>query len=824
MDTGDRRRADAASRTLPVPLTPIFGRSAEIDLVCSVLASGTVRLLTLIGPGGVGKTRLAIEIGRRIEGHFPGGVVFVPMAPLSDVALVLQRIVQTINLPEEESPIEAIVDRFAGTPVLLILDNMEHVIEAGPDLAGLLQSSGDLSLLVTSRIPLKITGENIFPVDPLELPDLAESDPATIAKSPAVSLLLSRAKAAWATYEPKIEDYDALAESCRRVDGLPLALELAGARLPIVGARRLSELLESSLDETLAGGPRDHPARLQTMRDAVAWSYDLLSPDEKALLRRLSVFVGGFTLEMAEAMVRGWGPDDGYPLTMGLAEESYLKTMGRPRYWEGDGEWDVEPLTKLQTPAVSLLESLVRQSMIKPIPDAPGPHRFEVLQTIQDFARGMLSSVEEGSIRHAHAALMVGYSDLISALLWGGEWKPIKPWVEIELDNLLAAINWLETESPPSNQLALRIADGLFPFWFSQGRTVEASRIYERLLSRPGGHPALRVDSKGVLAALYWMQEKVQQAKAILTKALPEAVALDYPTGIARQYFFLAVCAWREGNHADAAEFAAKGDYYYSLVDDELGRGLNHLVFGFSALGLNDLADARSKFEASRQYFFDSHTSQFYWGIAIADYYLGEVARREEDRATAVAYFRDALNRFVDIGDSWGIGGCVGTMATYLIEDGEWEMAARLLGAADRLCSETGAFLPPTETATHRAAADQIRERIGIDAFDAAFRRGANDTNEEIVTIALSIPREPRRSVADGVVANDELRELFTDKQYDTLKNLAAGRTPKEMATDGQVAPSTIYERIAEIKERAGLPRDATQAELVAWAIRNRLV
>jgi predicted ATPase len=429
------------TRSVPVPVTPLIGRAAEIETLLAMVTDPDVRLVTLTGPGGVGKTRVALEVAGRAAKLGDGEVVFAPLEAIDDPGGVLPAIVRAFGLQPTggESPLAAITDLVAERRTLLVLDNFEQVLDAGPEVAELLASCPGLTALVTSRAVLHVRGERDFPIAPLAAPPGARGEE-PLRQYDAVRLFIDRAKAARDDLNVDEESAPAIAELCHRLDGLPLAIELAAARSRLFSPEELLRRMEEG-GELLAGGHRDLPERQRTLRGTLRWSYDLLSPEEQLVFTRLGVFAGGFALEAAERVCAGGGVD-----------------------------------------VVQAISSLIDKSLVRPVPAASRPG-LGMLRTVRDFAAELLEgSGEAQALRREHARYFLDLAGSAHAglrssdqALWCGR-------LDAERRELLAAFDWATANEPPERPVAALWA--VWPFWWISGPADEGMGVARALAGR----------------------------------------------------------------------------------------------------------------------------------------------------------------------------------------------------------------------------------------------------------------------------------------------------------------------------------------------------
>jgi predicted ATPase len=515
---------------LPTLLSEFLGRAPELAAISGLVLEH--RLLTLTGPGGSGKTRLAIEVGRAVLDDMTDGVAFVPLAAITDPALVANAIRTTLALQENpmRPTLDTLVDVLRTREMLLILDNLEHLLEAGGAIRDLIGRTERLHVLVTSRARLQLAGEREFPVPPLDLPPLKlqGTDPLGYA---AIALFVDRARAARPDFELTAENAEAIVALCRRLDGLPLAIELAAARIRLLSPDAILERLGQSLD-FLSSRDRDRPDRQRTLVNAIAWSFDLLDEPEQRLLRRLGVFVGGWTLADATAVAAE--PD----------------------------ETDDDMLDRLA--------QLVDQSLVVPV-ESGGDPRFTMLETIREFARDRLEEAGELEALSERHGERFGQRILAAEPHLTGSDRSWLDGLENDHDNIRAMLTWATRNRP---ELALRCGGALWRFWHLRGHLREGRRRLNDILAAVEPNAAWRADRAKALDGLggiaYW-QSDFDMARSAYQEALAILRELGDTRGVAGQLYNLGFLEAIAGDYVASAQMYQESLDLYESVGDPLG-------------------------------------------------------------------------------------------------------------------------------------------------------------------------------------------------------------------------------------------------------------
>jgi predicted ATPase len=529
---------DARPTNLPAQATPLVGRERELALVRDRLAGDEAAILTLTGSGGTGKTRLALQAAADSLGRFPSGVFFVALAPLSGHELVLPTIAQVLGLrvPRGGALLPALADYLAERRLLLVLDNFEHVVAAAPTVAKLIGAAPGLKVLATSREPLHVSGERVYPVPPLELPDPA-AGPDGLAANEAVALFVERAQAIRPDFELTETNAPAVAAICRRLDGLPLAIELAAARVVLFPPAALLARLDERLD-LLTGGARDRPARHQTLRATLDWSHELLAEPRRRLFARLAVFAGGWTLEAAETVCNG----------------------------------DLDVLDGLA--------SLIDKSVVR-LEGSDAEPRFAMLETIREYALGKLrESGDEAELRDRHFAWSLSFAERAAPELRGPEQQAWLDRLHGELDNFRAAFEWSRSEGRAED--ALRLASALLEFWIVRADWNEGREWIEQALAGAAEiDPAVRMNALLAVGELADVLSHYERATQYFEEALGIARDLGELRGIAEALMGIAHEAERVGRAREARPLIEESAAIFRELGDEpsLARSLGGIAW-----------------------------------------------------------------------------------------------------------------------------------------------------------------------------------------------------------------------------------------------------
>ncbi len=782
---GEPASAPAAPRGgLPFPLTPLIDRQREAAAICRAFDRPDLRLLTLVGPPGIGKTRLGLHVAGQLQSRCHDGICFVALAPLRDPRLVLPTIALALRVQSragQHLP-EALAEALQGRRMLLLLDNCEHVLAAAPELAELLRVLPLLRVLATSRAALHISGEHLFAVPPLPPPDLNTSSPGELAENPAVQLFLARAQAITPAVLAGAENIGAVAAICAYLEGLPLAIELAAARCRLFGPQALLERLRGAAGalQLLVDGPRDLPAHQQTLRGTLDWSYQLLGPAEQALLDQLSVFVGGADAQAIEVV---------------CAERA--------------------------GGALGALQSLVAQSLLRCDADAEGQPRFGMLETVREYARErLLVAGQADLLRQRHAAYYLALAHAAERELGGSDQERWFRRLEREFANLRAAAEWLAARDLAA---AMRLSAALRQFWPTRGYLHEGRGWLAAQLADPRiGEvaPLVRARALGTAGFLAYHQGDLElaaeqsraaealcrvyadtqgSADAMLTLGGVDYYRNDYAAaeacyaealaryrscaaqagvasalknlglvakdrgsfaeairffaeslalrrelgdkrGVAQALFNLAVVAYWQADYARAFELAQPSASAYRELGDSMGLAYALDTLGMSACRLGSHAEAWQMLEEGLVLMRELGDRG---GIALLLTDLGAAARACGERAIAQRRYAEALALAAEVGDQRRVAFCLEGLA--LAAGPARLRAARLFGAAEALRRAIGSPLPPSERAEYEQGLAKLRgQYVSASAFAAAWSEGAAADLPALIAEALAPATQPR--------------------------------------------------------------------------------
>ena len=822
--------ADATKHNLPAPRTSFVGRDREMVEIKRALTM--TRLLTLTGTGGSGKTRLAIEVTRDLVGTYPDGVWLVELAPLSESGLVAQEVANVLGVQERpgEPLVDTLVEALAGKEMLLVLDNCEHLVEAAARLVDtLLASCPHLKVLATSREPLGVSGEVNWAVPPLSLPEATNGEPTVEAMMSyeAVRLFVERARLRLLDFEVTRENAGAVARVCLKLDGIPLAIELATARMGALAVEQVAQRLEISLD-VLKGPSRTAAPRQRTLRATLDWSYALLAGNERRLFGRLSVFSGGWTLEAAEAVCSGGG----------IEEEDVLDLMG----------------------------GLVDKSLVVAEAHAGGSVRYRMLEPIRQYALEQLGEGGQAEeVRGRHAACFLALAEEAEPELARQRQGLWAERLEAEHDNMRVALSWLLERGEAGS--ALRQVAALWRFWHLRGHSSEGVGWLERALAH--GEPAASPSRVKALEGMGWLtqlQGDYDRARANYEEMLELSQEVGDKANVATALNSLGTVAAQQGDNGRARilleenlrvieELEQEGDpatalkrFYacnllgYLAIEEEgdhargatlweeslaLARevGDDHLI-GISLAILAHLALMQRDYERAKVRSEEAlgvarelgGTSAGFVPSAFINLGIAALGLGEQERAREA--FERALLAGRDTGAKPRVIESLEGMASLAGAAGRADRAARLWGAAEAAREADGIALSPGERALHEPYLDSARSRLGETAWEEALAKGRAMALEEAAEYAVVEEPGPSLDAVPGRATAAEPPVELTSREVEIAGLVAEGLTNRQISARLSISERTAGNHVAKILKKLGL---RSRIQVASWVTEARL-